>query len=190
MVNDIKTKHNDISSQSEHLKQEIQNKTGNSDFGKALQIFRAEKNEDKKLNLEILQIGAKIGKTNKKIDQIEAKSDILQSKSSRYNEISQELIDLYDVQENERTSSPNLLKLSFLISRLSSSCLQLLRIFFPFPSKQAIYSHFNQPLAELIENLKNGEISKMQHPTITRSLSSPNKIHIVLAIDAILCCNY
>lgn len=25
----------------------------------------------------------------------------------------------------------------------------------------------------------------MQHPTITRSLSSPNKIHIVLAIDAI-----
>ena len=171
--------------QKDKLEHEVLNKTGNSDFGRALQNLQNSKNDMKKRKENFRQIQVKVGKMNKEIDSILAENSIPPNNNSKYNDIFQELIDLYEIDENERLFSRKMLQFSFLINRLSASCLQLLRIYFPFPSRQTIAKHINPSLNEYIAYLKKGEINKIHHPTILHSLSSPIKFHVVLAIDAV-----
>lgn len=185
LMNDKQSTQREFIKQKDKLEHEILNKTGNSDFGRDLQNLQNSKNDMRQRKEKYRQIQVKVGKMNKKIDLILTKNSIRPNNNSKYNDIFQELIDLYEISENERFFSRRMLQFSFLINRLSSSCLQLLRIYFPFPSRQAISKHINPSLNEYIMYLKKGEINKIHHPTIMHSISSPTKFHIVLAIDAV-----
>lgn len=111
--------------------------------------------------------------------------DVSKSSGHKFNDIFQELIDLYEIEEHERIYSPELIKFSFLVKRLSSSALEQLRRYFPFPSSQSIYNHTKVQINLYIDSLKKNEIENLHHLTIMHSLHSPFQCPIVLAIYAV-----
>lgn len=92
---------------------------------------------------------------------------------------------LSKIQKNHREFSSDLINLSFLLYRLSSTGYELLRRYLPLPSHSKIYEHINKYLPSIITNLKEYQIAKIPHPTIKASLNSPNPIPIVVGIDAV-----
>ena len=185
LLNDITKVQKQTFSEIAEMQKSFYARTGNSEFGHMLQKQSAEKKEISKEKQSFWEINAKICKMNKKIDSNEMANKDYSKLKFQYNIIFQELIDLYNIEENERTFSSDLIKYSFLLLRFSSSAYQLLRVYLPFPSRQTIYKHVNPQLNQYLNALKNGKIDQINHPTIRRSLNSPYKFPIVLSIDAV-----
>lgn len=162
-----------------------ENRIGNPNFGKWLNIKKMEKNQNNENTETIKHLKATIGKLKKKIEDMEKKEKNGNKKVQKLNNIFRELFELSDVVINHRKYSSKLINFSFLLYRLSPSSYQLLRVYMPFPSHSKIYEHINLYLPPIINGLKANEICKIPHQTIYYASQSKKPVPINLGIDAI-----
>lgn len=156
--------------------------TGKILYKKKLKKRVLTKEHDKMKQLELDN-----GKLKKEINKLKYMlNDIKKSEhSSNMSNIHIELNYLANVSKNNRVYSDDLLKLSFLLYRLSSSSYELMRKYLPFPSHNKIYKQIRLTLPYIIEGLKQNDPKMIVHPTIQKVLSSTQSVPIVLGIDAL-----
>lgn len=158
---------------------------GNSNFGKWLYQKKLDKKKIIEIQEDVRESLFINGKNKKKYSSL----DICQNDSDNicfenlY--ILNELFELSKAQKNHREYSSELIHLSFLVYRLSSSAYELLRKFIPFPSHNIIYEHINQFLPSIISSLKDFQVMKIPHKTIQFAMKSKKPVPIVLGIDAV-----
>ena len=105
-----------------------ENRIGNPNFGKWLNIKKMEKNQKNENTETIKHLKATIGKLKKKDRRYGEKRKNGNKKVQKLNDIFRELFKLSDVVINHRKFSSKLINLSFLLYRLSPSSYQLLRV--------------------------------------------------------------
>lgn len=154
--------------------------------GKDLYERKKKKNEIFDMKDKMKQLELENGRLKKEIDFLKKKLNETQNvENSRLSKIHIELNSIVKKPKNNREYSDDLLRLSFLLYRLSSSSYELLCKYLPFPSHSKIYKCIQTKLPLIIDGLKNDKPLLIPHPTIKKCISSQISMPIVLGIDAL-----